>query len=134
VRRKTRDWIGENYPKIIPLYLSMANEVLQSIRFRERIDQSVQWDEVHSGVTPGNLASALVLTMFFDKRPPLWRVDEWYDDINIDIQALFGADVHSYRLNDDALGRMLDKVYTAGPGNLYMQTCIQALAKYDIAS
>ena len=133
MRRKIQGWVGENSPKIIPLYLSMANEVLQSIRFRERIDQSVQWDEAQCGVTPGNLASALILTMFFDKRPPLWRVDQWYDDMNADTQALFGPEAYCYKLNDDALGRMLDKLYEAGLGNLFIQICIQALAKYDIA-
>ena len=133
MRRKARGWVGENAPKVIPLYLSMANEILQSIRFQERIDQSVQWDEVESGISPGTLASALVLTMFFDKRPPLWRVDEWYEDMNADTQALFGPEVRSYKLNDDALGRMLDKLHAAGVGNLFMQICVQAITKYDIA-
>ena len=101
---------------------------MHSIGFRERIDQSVRWDERQWEVTPGNRASALLLTMFFDKRPPLWRVDKWYEDMNIDMKALFGPEASYYQFNDDALGRMLDRLYDAGPGNLFMQICIQAIA------
>ena len=133
MKRKTRGWISENSPKILPLYLAMANEVMRSIGFSDRIDQSVQWDEKQCDVSPGNLASALVLTMFSDKRPPLWRVNEWYEDMRVDTQALFGPGAYYHKLNDDALGRMLDKVHAAGTGNLFMQTCIQAISKYNIA-
>jgi transposase len=117
----------------LQLMLVIANEVLQGIGFRNRIDQSVLWEEKQCDVTPGNLASALILTMFFDKRPPLWRVDEWYAAMHADTRALFGAEASWDKLNDDALGRMLDKLYKAGLGNLYMQICAQAIAKYDIA-
>ena len=120
-------------PLELPLILVMANEILQGIGFRDRIDQTVKWDEKQCDVTPGNLASALILTMFFDKRPPLWRVDEWYAAMNADTQALFGEAARWEKLNDDALGRMLDKLYAAGIGHLFTQICVQAIAKYNIA-
>jgi len=53
--------------------------------------------------------------------------------MNADTQALFGEEARWDKLNDDALGRMLDKLYAAGLGNMFMQICTQAIAKYDIA-
>ena len=133
MRRRLRNRENSNAPLELQMILAMANEVLRGIGFRDRIDQSVRWEEKQCDVTPGNLASALILTMFFDKRPPLWRVDEWYAAMNTDTCALFGEEAKWNKLNDDALGRMLDKLYEAGLGNLFMQICTQAIAKYDIA-
>ena len=92
MRRRLRNRENSNAPLELQMILAMANEVLRGIGFRDRIDQSVRWEEKQCDVTPGNLASALILTMFFDKRPPLWRVDEWYAAMNTDTCALFGEE------------------------------------------
>jgi len=134
MRRKHRETIiKQEEPAVLHMMIAMGNEVMRGIGLQERIDNSVTWDEKQCDVSPGNLASALILTMFYEKRPPLWRVDEWYKRMNEDTRALFGPEASCEKLNDDALGRMLDKIYEAGCGHLFVQICTQAIAKYDIA-
>ncbi len=122
----------QDEPKRIPLMIAMANEVIHKLGFRDRVNGSVQWDDAQCEIPPGDLASALVLTMFSEKHPALHKIGEWYEEENVDTCVLFGKNARYEKLNDDALGRMLDKIYAAGAENIYMQTCVQTVTKYQI--
>ncbi len=69
----------------------------------------VKWNEEKSKISPGILIECLVVCIMCGRKP-LWKVEQFWADQ--DLKLLF-ADVEltSYhQLNDDALGRALDRL------------------------
>ena len=132
MRSRFRRVVIEWEPAKLELGIAIANRVLCDIGLREAINEAVEWDEEQCDISPGDLCAALILTMFFEKRPPLYRVDSWYEDRSIDVRALFGEGATCNKLSDTTLGRMLDKLSRVNLGNLFMQISGTAMSRYAI--
>ncbi len=117
--------------KTIPFIVAIANKVLNAIGFVDYIDSNVKWDNDQSKVSPGNLAKAFILATFFEVRAPLSKIAERF--LDIDTEFLFGEGIFPQHLNDDAIGRALDKIAEACPGKLYTTLCMTAYAVYEVA-
>lgn len=117
--------------KAIPFIIALANKVLGALDFVDYINRTVEWDQQQCKISPGNLAKAVVLATFFEVRAPLSRIAERFEDV--DTQFLFGEGVMPKDLTDDAIGRMLDKIAKASPGQMYTTLCLTAYAVYKIA-
>lgn len=120
-------------PITVPICVAMANRILHDLNFRERVNNRVDWDPKQCELSPGELASALILATSAPVRPPLYKVGEWYESQNIDVSALFGSKATPAGLTDDKLGRMLDKLAEKDIGNLFIQLAATAVLKYEIA-
>src|SRR5690606_19932027 len=71
------------------------------------VNAMVRWDPQQCRVSPGTLAVAMILNVLVDRKP-LYQVDSFYKDRDLDL--LFAEPVDLTMLNDDALGRTLDRL------------------------
>lgn len=119
------------FSKKVPFFTALANKMLEQIGFTDLIDESVKWDKNQCNVSPGNLLKSFVLSTFMSGiRSPLSNVQERYE--GIDTEILFGEGVLQEHLNDDAIGRSLDKLAKENPASLFGTLCLSAYSKYDI--
>ena len=116
---------------ILPFTLLLANKFLNAIGFVDFIDRSVTWDSKQWNVSPGNLAKAIILVTFLQIRSPLYKIQKSF--IGIDTEVLFGKGVLPEHLNDDAIGRALDRINNAKPEGLFSSLCLSLYTKYSIA-
>lgn len=123
----------QDMPITVPICVAMSNRILHDLNFRDRINDLVNWDPRQCEMSPGALASALILATSSPKRPPLYKIGKWYESQNIDVTALFGRQATPAAINDDKLGRMLDKLAEQDMGNLFIQLAGTAVLKYEIA-
>ncbi|BAS26273.1 IS1634 family transposase [Limnochorda pilosa] len=79
----------------------------QQLRIRPIVNAMVRWDPTQCKVSPGTLVVALTLNLLLD-REPLYKVKEFYR--RRDLGLLFEEPVDVEALNDDALGRALDRL------------------------
>lgn len=87
------------------------------------INDSVDWDPVRCKLSPGELICALVICFFFRQRP-LYKVGDLFE--TTDCELLVGQGASHEDLNDDALGRALDKLAAAGPKAAFAAVCSRA--------
>ncbi|BAS26094.1 DUF4277 domain-containing protein [Limnochorda pilosa] len=79
----------------------------QQLRIRPIVNAMVRWDPTQCKVSPGTLVVALIVNLLLD-REPLYKVKEFYRQR--DLGLLFEEPVDVEALNDDALGRALDRL------------------------
>jgi transposase len=101
----------------------------EELGFEQIVNRMVTWDPKQCLLSPGTLAKAVVINIL-DDRHALWRMEEYF--AQRDTEALFGAGVTPAHLNDDALGRMLDRVAAAGAKELFMQVVLAAIQKHEL--
>jgi transposase len=118
-------------PLILPFALLLANKFLKLIGFVEFIDGSVEWDESHWKVSPGNLAKAVILATFMQVRAPLYRIKRAF--AGYDTEALFGKGVMPEHLNDYSIARALDRISEAKPEGLFSSICLSMYSVFHIA-
>lgn len=87
------------------------------------INDMVPWDPLRCKLSPGDLIVALVICCFLRQRP-LYKV--WMAFEVTDCELLVGRGVEPDDLNDDALGRALDKLAAAGPREIFAAICARA--------
>lgn len=81
--------------------------VCRELKVRALVNAMVAWDAQQCRVSPGTLVVALILNVLLDRRP-LYRVQQFYE--RRDLGLLFEEAVDLEALNDDALGRTLDRL------------------------
>jgi hypothetical protein len=92
-------------PRAVPVITSLC----RTARIAEIVNRMVKWDEDKARVSPGLLIEALVVCIMCGRKP-LWKMEQFWADQ--DLELLFqGVDLtSSHQLNDDALGRALDRL------------------------
>ncbi len=95
--------VSAKHPGAANLMAHLCKE-LDIARF---INHMVTWDDRQWKVSPGTLITALVINILVHRRP-LYRVERFYEAM--DMPLLFEEDIQAQDLNDDALGRALDRL------------------------
>lgn len=113
-----------------PAFMVLATEYLKKIDFVTTINRNVQWDSKQWSVSPGHLALSIILSTFTQERFPLYSIKNNFD--NMDLAYLFGNGVTQSMLNDDALGRALDRIYAAGCDVLADKILLFARAAFSL--
>ena len=108
-----------------PLIAAMCDE----IKLAETINQLVTWDDKQCKLSPGTRIEAIIVNVL-SARKPLYKIESFYE--KQDPEVLFGKGVTSDLLNDDALGRALDKLGIATPDNIYLAVALSAMKVHDI--
>lgn len=103
---------------------------IREIGFHEIINNQVVWDEQQCKRSPGLLAEGLVVNML-TSRLPLYKIQDFYSEI--DPQILFGPKVTAEDFNDDALGRMLDRLSEINLDCLYGTLVLRATQIHKIS-
>ena len=69
-------------------------------------------------VSPGKILLGLVMNILCG-RSPLYRVEEFFR--TRDVTLLLGEDMTAEMLNDDIIGRVLDRVYEYGTWKIFLR-------------
>ncbi|WP_415841316.1 IS1634 family transposase, partial [Paenibacillus alkaliterrae] len=102
------------------LIAALCDEIgLESI-----INSAVEWNPSYCKVSPGTQVKAMIINILCS-RMPLYRVSEFYQEQ--DIELLLGPGRKAEDLNDDALGRTLDRLYDAQSWKVYSQLSLTVL-------
>ncbi|MDH7579134.1 MAG: IS1634 family transposase [Bacillota bacterium] len=92
------------HPRAVPVIISLC----RTARIAEIVNRMVKWNEANARVSPGLLIEALVVCIMCGRKP-LWKVEQFWADQDMDL--LFkDVDLTPDQLNDDALGRALEKL------------------------
>jgi transposase len=92
------------HPRAVPVIISLC----RTARIAEIVNRMVKWNEANARVSPGILIEALVVCIMCGRKP-LWKVEQFWAGQDMDL--LFkDVDLTPDQLNDDALGRALEKL------------------------
>jgi transposase len=81
-------------------------------------------------ITAGILVKAILINGLGFVSRPLYLFSQFFDDKGIEI--LLGEDVNSDYLNDDKIGRVMDKLYKYGLNNLFIEIGLSVIKKFKI--
>lgn len=107
-------------------HLPIVQAYAQRMELVEIIDRSLE-----SGMkaSPGQVLLGLVMNVLCG-RSPLYRVEEFFR--TRDVGLLLGEDMTAGMLNDDAIGRVLDRVYEYGTWKIFSEVSIQAFRNFGV--
>lgn len=82
-------------------------------------------------MTAGTLVKAILINGLGFVSRPLYLFSQFFDDKAIEI--LLGENVKSDYINDDKIGRVMDKLYKNGLDNLFMKIVLSVIKKFKIS-
>jgi transposase len=109
-----------------PAHLPIVREYASRMGFVEIVDKALACD---MQVSPGKILLALVMNVL-SGRSPLYRVEEFFR--TRDVALLLGSDLTAEMLNDDAIGRVLDRIYEYGTWKIFSEVCVQAFRTFSV--
>lgn len=96
--------------------------ICRSIGLTRMVNGMVSWDDRQCKLSPGLRIEAIIINTLMN-RWPLYRMERFF--AGMDGQKIFGPGIIAGDLNDDALGRALDKLAVAGPREVYGTIALQ---------
>ena len=81
-------------------------------------------------ISAGVLVKAILMNGLGFVSKPLYLFSQYFDDKGIKI--LLGEDVESDYINDDKIGRVMDKLYKYGLNNLFIEIVLSVIKKFEI--
>ncbi|MBU0580033.1 MAG: IS1634 family transposase [Candidatus Margulisbacteria bacterium] len=118
----------ENIEHFITHHLPIIKSYADKIGLVEIINSTVKSE---MEVEPGFIILGLVLDSL-SGRSPLYRLEEFFEDK--DVELLLGKDLEPEVFNDDAVGRVLDKLYESGTQKIFSEISLRAQKAFNINS
>ena len=125
VERKSKRITGMRFDpvarvgEIISLPTAVMSWILDSVRFTDIVNTSLDWDPSQCRVSPGDAVKAMVMTMSMDAyRPALENVAGRF--AGQPVKLMFDSVEKNTDLDPDMMARTLDRVYHADPVKLFM--------------
>jgi transposase len=115
------------HPGAAPVALCLAR--LAGIR--ELVETATSWHPTDNSTSPGILAESLVAALLCGCRP-LYKVERFWQNngyVNLFYQS---DDVSGEQLNDDAYGRLLDRLSRIDCRRLFESICLRMLQHHDL--
>lgn len=81
-------------------------------------------------VSVGNVLKAMLLNCLGFVSAPLYLFSEFFE--SKPTEHLLGEGIEARHLNDDRLGRVLDKLYELGSSTFFLRVALQAVARFGI--
>lgn len=81
------------------------------------------------GVNAGQVCLALILDTLTG-RSPLFRLEDSF--AHLDVELLLGEGISVVQLNDDAVGRVLDRLYDVGTNRILSAVALRAVRLFDL--
>jgi transposase len=112
-------------------HLGLVAGIIDEIGLVEQINQLVgqQRGEI---VSPGHAVKAMILNGLGFVSAPLYMFPKFFEGKAT--EHLIGEGVQPEHLNDDRLGRVMDKLYLTGLSQLFTVVALGAVQKFGIAT
>ena len=115
------------HPGAVPVIISLC----RTAKIAGIVNRMLKWDEPNAKVSPGLLIEALVVCIMCDRKP-LWKVERFWAEQ--DMELLFkDAGITSDQLNDDALGRALEKLVRLDMKELMSAVSLALLVEHGLS-
>jgi transposase len=82
-------------------------------------------------ISYGTIANMMLVNMC-DERSPLYLIQEYYRELDKDLEGIFKEKIDIEKLNDDRFAYFLDKLYEAGPRKIFSEISVSALSIYGV--
>ncbi len=109
-----------------PAYLPIVKEYASRMELVKIVDEALSCG---MKVSPGTILLGLVMNVL-SGRSPLYRVEEFFR--TRDVALLLGEDITAEMLNDDAIGRVLDRIYEYGTWKVFSEVCVHAFRNFGV--
>ncbi len=110
-------------------HLGILAGLIDEIGIVETINSKLGIDP-REKVTGGILVKAILINGLGFVSRPLYLFSQFFEDKGIEI--LLGEGVKSDYINDDKIGRVMDKLYKYGLNNLFIETVLSVIKRFNI--
>lgn len=107
-------------------FLPIVSAYARTLGLVEEVDRLCGFKR---GVSDGQMVLALVLDAL-SGRSPLFRLPQAF--AKLDTELLLGGAISPEKLNDDAVGRALDRIYEVGTGKVLSAVALRAVKLFDL--
>jgi transposase len=116
----------ENMAVFSLAHLPIVKEYAKRMGFVEIIDKALP---CNMQVSPGQTTLGLVMNVLCG-RSPVYRVEEFFR--TRDVGLLIGEEISAKMLNDDAIGRVLDRIYEYGTWKIFSDVSLNACKNFMV--
>jgi len=109
-----------------PAHLPIVKEFASRIGLLKIVDEALS---CNMKASPGAILLGLVMNVL-SGRSPLYRMEEFFRAR--DVALLLGEGIAAEMLNDDAIGRVLDRIYEYGTWKIFSEVCVQAFRSFGV--
>ena len=107
-------------------HLPIVKEYARRMGLVEKIDDALDCG-MHT--SPGKIVLGLIMNILCG-RSPIYRVEEFFK--RWDVPLLLGEGMTAEMFNDDAIGRVLDRIHDYGTWKLFSEVCIQVFYNFNV--
>jgi transposase len=107
-------------------FLPIVSAYAAKLGIVEEIDKRIP---ARSDVSCGRMVLAFILDAL-SGRSPLFRLERFFADK--DVELLVGKDIPASKFNDDALGRVLDRLFDYGTNKILTAVALNAVRMFDL--
>lgn len=111
-------------------HLGLVAAMYDELKIGEIVDSLVPQDKKQRKITLGQILKAMVLNGLGFANSRLYLLSQFFENKPLD--RLIGPDIKATSLNDDLLGRGLEKFYQFGVTELYRQIAVEAAKNLGI--
>lgn len=112
-------------------HLGIVAGLIDDIGIVEKINEIFLIDQ-REKINTGEVVKAIILNGLGFVSKPLYLFSQFFD--NQAIEHLLGVGIKAKDLNDDKLGRVMDKLYKYGLTKLFLMIALQVVKKYEIST
>ena len=117
---------GESIQASDVRYLPIVSAYARTLGVVEEIDRLCGHER---GISPGRIVLALMVDAL-SGRTPLFRLPQAF--AKLDTELLLGEAISPEKLNDDAVGRVLDRLYEVGTAKVLSAISLRAVKLFDL--
>ncbi|MEG4213741.1 IS1634 family transposase [Microcoleus sp. S13_B4] len=110
-------------------HLGLIAGLIDEIGIVQKINELVG-EQLGEIVSPGLVVTAMIINGLGMVSAPLYLFSKFFEGKAI--EHLLGAGIQASHLNDDRLGRVLDKLYLAGITEIFTTIALSAAQKFEI--
>jgi len=111
-------------------HLGIVAGIIDSIGLVEIINNKVG-EDVSEKISSGHVVKAMILNGLGFVSAPLYMFSKFFE--NQACEHLIGEGVKPEYLNDDKLGRTMDKLFSKGLSNIFLEISLNAVKTFDVS-
>jgi transposase len=110
-------------------HLGIVSGLIDAIGIVEFVNEKLG-EDTREQVSAGTVVKAMLLNGLGFVSAPLYLFEQFFKDIAL--EHLLGMGVKAEHLNDDRLGKVMDKLYAAGLSELFLGISLQAVHRFGV--